>query len=177
MKNKFVLVASDVHSDDEAFEKLCEIANSEDCLAFVYAGDLDVEKYFIGQKLRNRNFVFLPVRGNCDSVVSYVDAALPTPPLYREIEINKLKLFVTHGHLYSDPKSAGLDNSIFNIVINGHSHIPMLKKEIFLYLNPGSASRPRSFEGKTYSVIEFANPVKVSILQLETGKCLYSETL
>ena len=94
---KFLLVASDVHSSDQCFEKLAEIAGSPDCLAFLYAGDLDIENYFITQSVQLRNFLFLPVQGNCDNRWSWTDVNLDLP-LYRTCSFKGLKIFITHGH-------------------------------------------------------------------------------
>lgn len=39
MKNKFLPVTGDVHSNADVFEYLAKITESPDCLAFLYAGD------------------------------------------------------------------------------------------------------------------------------------------
>lgn len=173
--NKFLLIASDIHSDDEAFEKLAKKASCEDCLGFLYAGDLDIENYFISNILRNRNFVFIPVCGNCDSPYSYQDASLPVPPTFRETTIGEKKFFITHGHLYSDPESAGLNDN-FDIVINGHTHIYSLcKKENYVFLNPGSASRPRGYTERSYATVTFKeHAVLIEIKSFETDRVLNS---
>lgn len=156
MSDKFLLVASDIHSDCDAFEYLAQIAKDPDCLAFLYAGDLDVENYFIGTELRNRNFVFLPVLGNCDYPFSYSSSDVPVPTNYRTCTYNDVKIFITHGHLYSMPSDVGLKNEDFDIVINGHTHIPQCERvDNLTVLNPGSAARPRGFSAKSYAKIVF----------------------
>lgn len=152
---KFLLIASDVHNDDQSFETLAKMAESENCLALLYAGDLDVENCLINAALRCRNFVFIPVQGNCDNRWSWTDLGLDLPP-YRTCSFNGLKIFLTHGHMYSSPSAVGLSDKDFDIVITGHSHVNSLEKQIIdgkeiVFLNPGSPSRPRGYSKASYA--------------------------
>lgn len=161
---KFLLVSSDIHDDSEVFEKLCKEAENPDCLALLYAGDLDYENYFISSALRNRNFVFLPVSGNCDNRYSVKDAGLNDLPMYRTCSFNGKRFFITHGHLFSDPASAGLDNKDFDVCINGHTHIPLLTEDdAVIYLNPGSPSRPRAYSKPSYAKIYFTKQGSIQV--------------
>lgn len=150
----FLLVASDVHSDDEVFEILTQKAQQDGCLAFLYAGDLETDNYFISDALRKRSFVFVPALGNCDYSFSYEDCSVRNAGLYNTFETHGTKVFLTHGHYYTDPQSAGLENSAFDIVVIGHTHIPRLeKRNNLVFLNPGSASRPRGRSRQSYARI------------------------
>ena len=154
---KFILVAGDVHTSDQAFETLASIASQEGCIAFVYTGDLDIENYFISQAIQCRNFVFMPVQGNCDNRWSWTDVGLDLPP-YRTCTFAGLRLFVSHGHLYWQPSSAGLSDEDFDMVLTGHTHVPDLHTEIIdgkriVFLNPGSAARPRGGSKASYALI------------------------
>ena len=156
---KFILVAGDVHTSDQAFETLASIASREGCLAFIYTGDLDMENYFISQAIRCRNFVFMPVQGNCDNRWSWTDVGLDLP-LYRTCSFGNLRIFVSHGHLYWQPSSAGLEDADFDMVLTGHTHVPDLHTEIIdgkriVFLNPGSAARPRGGSRASYALIRF----------------------
>ena len=178
----FLLVASDVHSSDECFETLARIAGSANCLAFLYAGDLDIENYFIKQSLQLRNFVFLPVQGNCDNRWSWTDVNLDLP-LYRTCEFKGLKIFISHGHLYYSPSSVGLDDKSFDLVITGHSHRYNIVSEILdgkriTYMNPGSPARPRGCRS-SYGLIIFRKDGSVSleIRSLDGDSLLAQETI
>jgi len=158
MKNH-LLVASDIHNDDEAFEILVKKAEDKDCLAFLYAGDLNVENCLISSYLQARNFLFIPVQGNCDNRWQWTDVGLDLP-LYRTCTFGGLKFFLTHGHMYSDPSSAGLDDKDFDVVINGHSHVNNISEQLIegkriIYMNPGSPSRPRGYSKASYGMIIF----------------------
>jgi len=156
MADRFLLVASDIHSDSDVFEFLAQVANDTNCLAFLYAGDLDVANYFISNALRNRNFVFLPVLGNCDSPYSYISSDVPVPATYRDCSFNNIRIFITHGHVCNMPSDVGLKDEDFDIVINGHTHIPANNKVgNLIVLNPGSAARPRGYSEKSYAKIVF----------------------
>ena len=151
--NKFILIASDVHSSYTAFEKLCSIAKSEDCLAFLYAGDLDVQDYFIANELRNRNFVFLAVRGNCDYPYQWTDTSMPYPPAVCTCTFGGASIWMSHGHLYRGPENT----EEYNLVITGHTHINSITKvNNTIFLNPGSASRPRGRSSASYAVAGFS---------------------
>lgn len=180
---KYLLVASDVHSSDQCFEKLSEIASDKDCLAFLYAGDLDIENYFITQSVQLRNFVFLPVQGNCDNRWSWTDVNMDLP-LYRTCSFGGLKIFISHGHLYDSPSSVSLDDKDFDLVITGHSHCSSISSEFIdgkriTYLNPGSPSRPRGGSKPSYALAVFNGDGSVSleIRALDDNGLLAQETI
>lgn len=159
---KFLLVASDVHDDENAFEVLTKLASDQHCLGLLYAGDLNVENYFIATMLKYRNFVFLPVLGNCDNPFSFQDVSVPQPSFYRTCEYNGLKIFLSHGHRYYSPCGVGLNDADFDLVITGHSHKNNLEKveiegKTQYLMNPGSPSQPRGFCDKSYGLIRFPN--------------------
>lgn len=149
--NNFLLVSSDVHSGASAFEILSERASVPGCLAFLYAGDIEIENYFIMEKLRTRSYTFIPVRGNCDRPWSWEQAGVPFPPVERSLSFGGLDIWMSHGHILSEPEYGHYD-----VVITGHSHVTSLRKAgDTVYLNPGSAARPRGRSGASYATIEF----------------------
>lgn len=150
----FILVASDIHSDSDAFEQLASIADSPSCIAFLYAGDLNIDDWLISDRLRKRDFVFIPVSGNCDRPFSFPDVGLTPPPLFRTGTVGKLRYFITHGHYYSSPEDAGLNSTDFDVVITGHTHIPSLTLQgRTIFMNPGSGALPRGGSLPTYGLI------------------------
>lgn len=157
-EQKYLLVASDVHNNEQVFEGLAELAKNPNCVAFLYAGDLNIENYFIGEILRYRNFVFLPVLGNCDNPWAYSDINVATPPYYRTLhysnESGKLDIYLSHGHLYPYPTEELTGQTSFNLIINGHSHVGQLREEgSTLFFNPGSPAQPRGNCIASYGVI------------------------
>ncbi len=166
-EEKFLLISSDVHNDDQVFERLCRKAEDTNCLAFLYAGDLNIENCIIESLLMCRNFLFIPVQGNCDNKWSWIDVGLELP-MYRTCEFKGLKIFLTHGHMYFDPSSVGLSDKDFDVVITGHSHVNDIHQQIIdnkrvTFLNPGSPSRPRGRSKASYAMAVFKSDGTVSL--------------
>lgn len=94
------------------------------------------------------------VRGNCDS--------LPNLKEYLIVEFGGRRIAMCHGHRYLT-YGGGFDSLRYfglqqkaDIVMFGHTHIPLLEKtDDVILLNPGSISSPRQ-ENKipTYTVME-----------------------
>jgi len=133
-ETKFLLVASDVHDNESCFEKLAQIARDSSCVAFLYAGDLNVENYFICEALRQRNFTFIPVLGNCDNPWAWIDAGVPQPTQFKTLQYanstGKLSIYMSHGHRYPYPSSVGLADEDYDIYITGHTHAGLIKTTI-----------------------------------------------
>ena len=92
------------------------------------------------------------VRGNVDN-----GAWARRYPLTEALELENVALYIFHGHLEIDIDPAA---GSFNVVIQGHSHIPLIKTENgVLYVNPGSAGRKR-----------FSLPVTLATLTLDNGQ-------
>lgn len=91
------------------------------------------------------------VAGNCDYSRKY--------PKERIIDVNRKKIFFTHGDLYGVKN--GLNNIFYkgkevgaDIVLFGHTHAAIIEKEDdMILMNPGSISLPR-FRGRYVGFIE-----------------------
>lgn len=134
------LVFSDVHGDRTQMERLREAARYFSSERLISAGDLCPDPY---------DSVFRSIegaRGNCDRYYEY--GSLPFPPLQYRTNIYGRSVLVTHGHLpFEIPEDV-------EILITGHTHVPVLEKRGRLYyLNPGSASLPRSSEGASFAIV------------------------
>jgi putative phosphoesterase len=96
------------------------------------------------------------VRGNCDSSIYGV-------PLSKIIEIEGYRILLLHGHQYAG--ISGLDSlratakaNDVQIVMCGHTHVPLIERGEVTIVNPGSISQPRQ-EGHipTYLVMNIEN--------------------
>ncbi len=70
------------------------------------------------------------------------------------VEVGEALLYVLHDleRLDLDPAAAG-----FSAVIHGHTHAPLIARSNgVLYLNPGSASRPRSSHRRSVALVRIA---------------------
>ena len=92
-------------------------------------------------------------RGNCDAEVDQMLLEFPCLGDYSLIVDDGIKLFVTHGHLYTSsnfPKTPGKQ-----IFLYGHTHLWELRKEDELIIcNPGSISLPKENRPATYATYE-----------------------
>lgn len=92
-------------------------------------------------------------RGNCEAEVDQMLLAFPCLGDYSQIIEGGVRLFATHGHLYTAdnfPKTGGKE-----IFLYGHTHLWELKKEDNLLIcNPGSITLPKQNRPHTYATYE-----------------------
>ena len=135
-----IMIISDIHGGYENLEKVLEIFFKEKYDKLFVLGDIfsfynTIDNEYIANALNNITDKII-VRGNCDIDLSLEDI--------RTIEINNIKMTLTHGHKYSINE---LLNSNTNIIFIGHSHIASISYENGKYIvNPGSISKSRRGE-------------------------------
>ncbi len=139
---KKVVVMSDNHGYDEAIRKVKELEPDADY--YIHCGDSCTSNPFVLDDM-------ICVKGNNDY---YLDL-----PRYAKIQIEDLKVLITHGQYYGyfnrekqmrqDLKEQGCD-----VLFSGHTHVPsFLEKHHHYYLNPGSLTLPRGGSGPSYAVV------------------------
>ena len=142
-----IAVISDSHANRSSIEKVKKKISNADILLFLGDGERDLEEITEGF-----NGEVYAVRGNCDISGLY--------PEERVIEIQGKRIFMCHGHRYGVKYGY---NSIFyrgkevgaDIVLFGHSHIPIIEEEDGLILmNPGSISLGMGRLDKTLGYID-----------------------
>ena len=141
-----VLIMSDSHGlTKEVSEIKKRHANEVDHL--IHCGDSEL---MMESKELER---FNTVAGNCD-----YDSQFPNEAIITE---NKLKIFVTHGHLYRVkttlmPLSYRAEELGAHVICFGHSHIAGAEKvDDKLYINPGSIRLPRLRREGTYAILSW----------------------
>ena len=103
--------------------------------------------------LNNYSDRIIAVRGNCDSEVDQMTLSFPIMSAYSNILCNKVRLFLTHGHIYNEDNMVDLKEG--SALIYGHTHILRAEKKDNLYfLNPGSITLPKENNPHTYGLIE-----------------------
>lgn len=133
-----IIVTSDLHRNIKALDY---ILYNFDADYYLDCGDSELTNY----QLKN----FDTVQGNCD---------YENFPRYLIKTIDKnLKIFITHGHLYSVDQM--LDIAIKNdckLILHGHTHIRKLELINKLYIiNPGSITKPRNADSNTFLEIYY----------------------
>lgn len=137
------LVLSDTHG---LTRELREVVDRTSFSAIFHCGDFCCDR---------TELPFVPtgiVRGNCDAVRDV--------PEEQVIAWGGFRVLLTHGHRYRVKetllplKYRALEVRA-NLVLFGHSHVPMATMEDgVLLVNPGSLAAPRRFPRSTYVVLE-----------------------
>ncbi|WP_338956187.1 metallophosphoesterase [Fusobacterium nucleatum] len=134
---KKILVLSDSHS---YFDKVLKIFEKEKPDIVIGAGDgiKDIEELsYIYPKAE-----YYMVKGNCD----YFDRSHNEENLF---EIDNIKIFLTHGHLYGVKRSLSSIKEIgkksnASLIVFGHTHKPYIEKDGDMTLfNPGATEDGR----------------------------------
>lgn len=146
-----IIVYSDTHGDFSAHAEI--FRRNENADAFIFLGDGERELDKIRSLYPDKTV--LNVAGNCD-----YDSMSPTFDIFMA---KGVKILFTHGHTMGVKYSA--DRLFYKakeinakIVLFGHTHCRYYSYEDGIYmLNPGSASIPRDFKGKSYAFIDIVD--------------------
>ena len=93
------------------------------------------------------------VRGNCDADVDHMLLEYPCMMDYNVILADNKRVFITHGHIYNEKNRLNMAEG--DVLIYGHTHIPVAKKENDIYIiNPGSISYPKENNPHSYGILE-----------------------
>lgn len=139
-------VAGDTHGKIQKLEKALQMLKPD---YLFFTGDY----YSDGLKLaRHLSIDWTGVMGNCDFGFKVKRE--------QQITIAGYNFYLVHGHQYGVKRN---HNTIYyrgvevnaDIVLFGHTHIPMCKKiEGIWLINPGSAAFPRLNFSSSYAIIE-----------------------
>lgn len=155
-----IAVISDSHNNDRAIKEVRNYIKDADVLLFLGDGENDIANI-----TKEFNGDVYSVSGNCDF--------LGKSPNERIIELEGKRIFMCHGHAYN--VKYGYDNIYYrglslgvDIVLFGHSHIPIVEKhkEISL-MNPGSISHGAYMAKRSLGYIEIKEGKVVQIYTKE----------
>lgn len=151
-----LMAISDIHGGIKYLNKALERYKEEGAEKLLILGDFggyvhSSQDYEVGEILNNMAGAIIAVKGNCDS--TYIDEIFNfSMPYLRSIEINNIKITMSHGHIYN-PES--LPEDCGNIFLFGHTHRGMLERYGKKIIgNPGSISRPLGGTKNSYLVID-----------------------
>ncbi len=162
-----VLILSDIHGD---YDTLYKITQNEVFDKLIILGDLfsygfssnDLNENKIIKLLQKHKKELILIKGNCDTYINFEMLNLFAHDVIT-CPINGHEVTLTHGNIYSKGFLPICHGDIF---ISGHTHIPMLIKELGItYANPGSIGKPRGCTKKSYMIF---NDNKI-IIKDETG--------
>lgn len=157
-----VLIASDIHGRVQAAKRLEAIILSLQPERIILLGDylyngprngvpFDYDPMAVSVILNKYARLIVGVRGNCDSRIDqdmlrfpFKDSAI--------IHVNGYRCDLIHGDLLT---SSLVDVQRGDILMFGHTHVPMLKREEgVIYFNPGSPSFPKNGFEASYGWME-----------------------
>lgn len=179
---KFV-IASDIHGSAKYCRLLIEAFKKEGAERLLLLGDILYhgprnplpEEYSpkeVVELLSSVKEKIICVRGNCDAEIDQTVLPFPLPD-YAQVFADGVNMCLTHGHREVPPLNCG------DVLITGHTHVPLNEAGEYLHLNPGSVSLPKedsahgyilydnckfqfkTLEGVTYDAVELNAPKKV----------------
>lgn len=141
-----IIVVSDSHGDIEKLEKI--FSKEKNYSYILHLGDHHDDLDMVETDLSKVEIK--SVRGNCDFVKKEEEIFF---------EINGLKIYMTHGHLYS--VKYGYQNLFYkaneigaDLALFGHTHEKFNEKMGSVRLfNPGAVNSYRSFTASSYGVL------------------------
>ncbi len=112
-------------------------------------------------------------KGNCDAEVDQLLIEYPLESPYAHIFTPGLRMLVTHGHHWNPEQPPSSLKKGYDLIISGHTHLPVLKKESgMILLNPGSPSLPKNDPKiPTVAIIE---PDHIRIIHAGSGSVISS---
>jgi putative phosphoesterase len=160
---KFI-IASDIHGDFDCAKALINVFENEKADKLIILGDVlyhgprnDLPSGYNPKKviglLNSYKDRIICVRGNCDAEVDQMVLDFPILSDFRYIMVDGLRIFATHGHHYNIDTPPILSDG--EILIYGHTHIPMCKKVgKNIFMNPGSISIPKGGYKPSFMIYE-----------------------
>lgn len=160
-----IIVTSDTHlptKNRKLPSELLDACKTADLI--IHAGDWSAmevyEKFLTCAKV-------IGVYGNVD--VPEIKAFFPR---YNRIDVNGFRIGIVHGHgeKKTTEKRAleAFANEDVDILIFGHSHIPMIRYfgKVML-MNPGSPTYKRNLPYYSYGILEIEEQIKASLVYFE----------
>jgi putative phosphoesterase len=119
--------------------------------------------------LNKQSAKIIAVRGNCDAEVDQFLLNFPCMSDYTLVVDEAVRLFLTHGHIYSEHDMPAFNLPPGSFFFSGHSHIRGIHENAGItFCNPGSISLPKT-DGVAKQVASFAvyEKGKVALYELE----------
>ena len=160
------IIASDIHGDARRCEELLDAYKNEGGEKLILLGDIlyhgprnDLPEEYgpkaVIKMLNDMKDEILCVRGNCDAEVDQMVLEFPIMAEYALLPIGDRTVFITHGHKFNTGNPPALKTG--DILLHGHTHIPVCEDNGYIYMNPGSTSIPK--QGSAFSYMTFDGKV------------------
>ena len=158
-----LMIASDLHGSAFYTEKMLEAWKREKPGKLLLLGDLlyhgprndlprDYAPKEVIKMLNSVSEQVFCVRGNCDAEVDQMVLDFPIMADYCLLFHKEQCIYVTHGHTFSEDNPPKLHEG--DVLLTGHTHVPVCRDRGFMYLNPGSVSIPKEESWHGYMTLE-----------------------
>ncbi|MFA6844761.1 MAG: phosphodiesterase [Sphaerochaetaceae bacterium] len=160
-----LLFASDIHGSAYYTRLLVDIFAQSKAVKLVLLGDIlyhgprnDLPREYnpklVIEMLNPLAKKIICIRGNCDAEVDQMVLAFPVlsdSAFLFLSELDGATIYLTHGHVLNEVNPPPMAKG--DILISGHTHIPVAKQGEYVFLNPGSVSIPKG--GSIPSYMEY----------------------
>ena len=179
-----LFIASDLHGSLSAGELMLQRFEQSGARHLLLLGDIlyhgprnpipeGYNPAQLAEKLNKYKNHIIAVRGNCDSEVDQMLLEFPITASFQQILLPQMRLFVTHGHIYSPSNLPPLlpeDGFVY-----GHTHIAVAEYiNNILHFNPGSTTIPRNGAKASYGLI---TELECQVRSIESGELMLSCSL
>ncbi len=157
------LIASDLHGSAYYVRQLLEAFHREQADRLLLLGDIlyhgprnDLPQDYAPKEvialLSSVSDRILCVRGNCDAEVDQMVLPFPILAEHAVLPIGKRLMYCTHGHRFHRDALPPLCPG--DILLYGHTHVPLCAPGRVVCLNPGSVSIPKEDSWHGYMTLE-----------------------
>ncbi|MFB4165407.1 metallophosphoesterase family protein [Alteribacillus sp. JSM 102045] len=161
------LILSDSHGSEREVEEVI-LRHRQEVDAVIHCGDSELKKS--SPILRDT----YTVEGNCDIPGEFPEDITE--------EVNGIRFYVTHGHLYNVkmshvPLSYRAEENSSRLACFGHSHVAAAFEENgVIFVNPGSLLLPRNRPEQTYAMASFdkEGEAKVQFFERASGEEIHT---
>lgn len=166
-----IFIASDIHGSAFWCGKMLDAFHKSGSSRLLLLGDLlyhgprnelpkDYDTKKVTAMLNAEKHLITAVRGNCDAEVDQMVLQFPVMADFAWADINGIRIFATHGHIYNDTEPGKMPLlSSGDVLLHGHIHLPVAEKKekedggYYYLLNPGSVSLPKGGNPNSYAVL------------------------
>lgn len=156
-----IMAAADIHGSRRYCAQLVDAFAREGADKLLLLGDIlalgeaadnaEPGEKDVAELLNGLSSRIVCVRGNCDLPGAQDRLDFPCLEEYALLRFCGNTIFATHGHRYNEQHLPPIP---FDILLQGHTHVPAWREhEGYLYLNPGSVSRPRGGSKNGYLIL------------------------
>lgn len=156
-----IFVISDIHGSIYYLNKALECFIKEEADYILILGDIlyhgprnplpkDYNPKLVAKKLNLYKNKIIALRGNCDSEVDQILLEFPIMSDFTNLFLGGKRIFATHGHLFTENK---LPIGQGDILISGHTHLPLAEKKNIYIFNPGSITLPKGKNLNSYGIL------------------------